>query len=335
MHKDTRLAYKQYTAQIAKLNGVDSATEQFAVDPTIQQRLESRMQESSDFLGRINLMGVREAQGEKLGLGIGSTIASTTDTTDKDRETSDPTDLDGMKYHAEQINFDTHLRYATIDAWAKFADFQARVRDQILRRQALDRIMIGFNGTNRAASSNRTTNPLLQDVSKGWLQHYREKAPQRVMKEVVPASNAIKIGAAGDYKNLDALVYDAVASLIDPWHRQSPGLVAIVSRELLHEKYFALVNDDHKPTEQQAAQVIMSQKRLGGLQAVVVPFFPAGKIQITPLDNLSIYYQLGARRRYIRDNPVRDRIENFESSNDAYVVEDFGAGCLLENIQVA
>lgn len=334
MQNDTRRVYKEYLSQVAKLNGVDSATEQFAVDPTIQQRLENKMQESSDFLGRINLMGVREAQGEKLGLGIGSTTASTTDTTTKDRETADPTDLDNLGYHAQQINFDTHLRYAKIDAWAKFPDFQARVRDQILLRQALDRIMIGFNGTSRAATSNRTANPLLQDVSKGWLQHYREQAPQRVMKEVVAASAAIKIGAGGDYANLDALVYDAVASLIDPWQRQNPGLVAIVSRELLHEKYFALVNDDHKPTEQQAVQVLMSQKRLGGLQAAAVPFFPAGKILITPLDNLSIYYQLGARRRHIRDNPVRDRIENFESSNDAYVVEDFGSGCLLENIQV-
>lgn len=334
MHRDTRQAYSAYLAQVAKVNGVDSATEQFTVDPTIQQRLETRLQESSDFLGRVNIIGVREQQGEKLGLGIGSTIASTTNTATDDRQTSDPTNLDDVGYHATQTNYDTHVRYAKIDAWAKFPDFQARMRDVILLRQALDRIMVGFNGAARAATSNRTTNPLLQDVNKGWLQHYREQAPERVLAEVVDSSGEITIGATGDYKNLDALVYDAVASLVDPWHRDSPGLVAIVSRDLLHEKYFKIVDDNHAPTEQLASQVIMSQKRLGGLQAVAVPFFPAGKILITPLDNLSIYYQLGARRRHIIDNPKRDRIENFESSNDAYVVEDFGAGCLIENIEL-
>lgn len=334
MHRDTRQAYSAYLAQVAKVNGVPNATEQFAVDPSVQQRLETRLQESSDFLSRVNIMGVREQQGEKLGLGIGSTVASTTDTTSNDRETSDPTTLDDQPYHATQTNYDTHVRYAKIDAWAKFPDFQARMRDVILQRQALDRIMVGFNGTSRAATSNRSTNPLLQDVNKGWLQHYRDQAPARVMTEVVAASGQITIGSTGDYKNLDALVYDAVASLIDPWHRQNPGLVAIVSRELLHEKYFALVDADHQPTETLAAQVIMSQKRLGGLQAAAVPFFPEGKILITAMDNLSIYYQLGARRRHIIDNPKRDRIENYESSNDAYVVEDFGAGCLLENITI-
>ena len=34
------------------------------------------------------------------------------------------------------------------------------------------------------------------------------------------------------------------------------------------------------------------------------------------------------------DNPKRDQIENYESSNDAYVVEDFGCGCVAENIEL-
>ena len=53
---------------------------------------------------------------------------------------------------------------------------------------------------------------------------------------------------------------------------------------------------------------------------------------VTTLDNLSIYYQEGARRRTIVDNAKRDRIENYESSNDAFVVEDYGRGCIAQNI---
>ncbi|WP_230413956.1 P2 family phage major capsid protein, partial [Undibacterium umbellatum] len=42
-----------------------------------------------------------------------------------------------------------------------------------------------------------------------------------------------------------------------------------------------------------------------------------------------------ARRRQIVDNAKRDRIENYESSNDAYVVEDYGIAALVENIELA
>ena len=45
-----------------------------------------------------------------------------------------------------------------------------------------------------------------------------------------------------------------------------------------------------------------------------------------------MYWQRGSRRRHIEENAKRKRIENYESSNDAYVVEDYGFGCLVENI---
>ena len=42
----------------------------------------------------------------------------------------------------------------------------------------------------------------------------------------------------------------------------------------------------------------------------------------------------GKRRRAVIDNPKRDRIETFESSNDAFVIEDLGKACLIENIEL-
>jgi P2 family phage major capsid protein len=216
--------------------------------------------------------------------------------------------------------------------WAKFPDFQTRVRNAIVHRQALDRIMIGFNGTSYAADSDRVTNPLLQDVNIGWLQKYRADAPARVMAEVVAASGAVNVFAGGDYENLDALVFDAVNNLIDVWFREDTALVAIMGRDLLADKYFPLINQAQPASEQLATDVVLSQKRVGGLPAARVPFLPAGTMLITTFDNLSLYYQDGARRRHIQDNPKRDRIENYESSNDDYVVEDYGRGCLIENI---
>lgn len=107
-----------------------------------------------------------------------------------------------------------------------------------------------------------------------------------------------------------------------------------MGRDLLADKYFPLVNTNLVPTETMATDMIISQKRVGGLPAVRAPYFPANGILITRLDNLSRYYQEGARRRTIVDNAKRDQIENYESSNDAYVVEDYGLGCLVENIEL-
>ncbi|MRB85158.1 capsid protein, partial [Bacillus thuringiensis] len=76
-----------------------------------------------------------------------------------------------------------------------------------------------------------------------------------------------------------------------------------------------------------AADLIVSQKRIGNLPAVRAPFFPANAMLITRLDNLSIYWQSGSRRRSVIDNPKRDRVENFESVNEAYVVEDYDGVC--------
>jgi len=334
MKNPTRALYNAYLSQVAKLNGVDDATTKFTVSPAVQQTLETRMQESSQFLTSINVNLVTDQEGEKVGLGIGGTIAGRTDTNAKDRETRDVGSLDSNKYRAEKTDSDTHVRYATLDAWARFADFQTRLRDAILKRQALDRITIGFNGTSVAATTDRAANPLLQDVNIGWLEQYRRQAAQRVMSHGAAVGSKIKVGAAGDYENLDALVFDMVNNLLDPWHQEDTELVAICGRGMLHDKYFPLLNKAQDPTEQIAADLIVSQKRIGGLAAVRVPYFPANAVMVTRLDNLSIYVQEGSRRRSVIDNPKRDRIENFESSNEAYVVEDFGCGAVAENIEI-
>lgn len=334
MRNDTRLLYTALLGAIAELNGVASAAEKFTVSPTVQQRLETRMQDTSDFLSAINMIGVDEQAGSKVGLGIGSTIAGRTNTTAADRAPTDPTALDEFGYACRQTNFDTYITYAKLDMWAKFPDFQTRVRDAILKRQALDRIMIGWNGTSAAATTDRVANPLLQDVNIGWIKKVRNEAPSKIMSDGASVgTNLIKIGTTGaDYANLDALVYDMVSNMLDPWHRESPDLRVILGRDLMADKYFPLVNSTQPASEQLAADLVISQKRIGGLQGVTVPFFPANALMITSLDNLSLYYQNGGRRRTIVDNAKRDRIENYESSNDDYIVEDYGRVAIAENI---
>lgn len=333
MRNDTRLAFNGYLAHVAKMNGVDSAAVKFNVEPTIQQKLETAIQESTALLGRINIIPVNEQSGEALLLGVNGPIASRTNTGAGNRRNPGRREaLTKDSYTCKQTNFDSAFPYPLLDAWAKFPDFQVRLTGAIAQRQGLDRIMIGFHGISAAAASDANANPLRQDVNIGWLQKIRTGAPDRVNDEGATAGK-VTIGAAGDYKTLDGLVYDNI-QLLDPWHRNNPKLVVMVSRNLLHDKLLnAVEKGAASNVEENAAGEIVNRARLGGVPIVDAPYFPDGTVLITTLDNLSIYFQEGARRRHIKDEPEYDRIADYQSSNDAYVVEDFGLVALVENIE--
>ena len=160
----------------------------------------------------------------------------------------------------------------------------------------------------------------------------REENAARVMSSGATVGK-ITIGATGDYHNVDALVMDMVSELIDEVHQDNPDLVVLCNRKTVSDKYFPLVNKDQDNSEKLAADMIISQKRMGNLPVYAVPFFPEGAILVTTFDNLSIYVQEGARRRTVIDNPKRDQIENYESSNEDYYIEDLGLAALAENIE--
>lgn len=333
MRLNTRKKYTAAMAQLAAINGVTTVKEKFAVEPSVQQKLEEKIQLSSEFLTRINIFLVDEQAGSAVGLGISRPIASRTNTDNTDRQAKDPTSMDERGYFCKKTDFDTAIKYQKLDQWAKFKDFYARFSGQIQKRQALDRIMIGFNGITAAATTDIVANPKLQDVNKGWLQKMREENSARVMSSGATAGK-ITIGVTGDYKNVDALVMDLVNEMIDEVHQDNPDLVVLCNRKTVADKYFPLVNKDQENTEKLAADIIISQKRMGNLPVYAVPFFPEDAILVTTFDNLSIYVQEGARRRTIIDNPKRDQIENYESSNEDYFIEDLGLAAMAEKIEM-
>ncbi len=273
---------------------------------------------------------VDNQEGEKIHIGANSTLAGRTDTSDgtTERKPRNITSTSKDKYRAEQTNYDTFIRYATLDAWRHKPEFQRLVRLATSKQIGRDRLMIGFNGTKVAQTTDRSTYPLLQDVNKGWLQHLRDNKTSAVM-------SGAKIGniSGKDYNHADAAVFDAVNELIEPWHRDS-GLVVICGRKILANKYFHLVDSNDIPTERKALESLMVNKALGGLKTLAVPFFPEKSILVTPLDNLSIYTQRGTTRLAYFDNPKLDRIEEYRSVNETYVIEDYDACCLLEGILV-
>ncbi|WP_208951706.1 phage major capsid protein, P2 family [Rahnella sp. ChDrAdgB13] len=311
---------------------------QFTASASVAQTVVNKMQDSADLLRRINVVEVDAQQADKLGLGASSPIASTGTNATGRRDPHSVFTLDENGYRCEQVNTDTFISFDQLDAWSGLDDFAGRIDSQIITRQALDRIMIGFHGITHTARSNIEKNPLLQDVNTGWLQHYREHSPQRVISGVsVSRRNRDNvIESSGDYGTVDSLILDAYKAVLDPWFVDSEDLVVICGRSLLSQKYFPLVNglgNVATPTKELLSWLMLAENQtLGGLPAYEVPFFPDNAALVTTFENLSFYWQTGTDRRRVEDESIYNRIAVYDSRNEAYVVEDYGSGCLLENI---
>lgn len=328
MKNSTRAKLDAYTAQLATLYGVPSVSRTFSVDPTIAQTLLDRIRESAEFLQEINYESVDELKGDKLYFDVARPIAGRVNTAATDRDPQEVHDLTRDGYECWDTQFDAAINYNTLDTWAKFPDFQPRIRNGINAQIARDQLMIGWNGTSRAVTTNRTANPLLQDVNTGWLHKIRTHAPQRVLP-------SLKIGdqAGADFKNLDAAVQALTGTCIDEWH-QTPALTVICGQALINEKYLALTNGANTPTEIEALNNINLSKLIGGHRAKMVPYFKPRSLLLTPPKNLSIYTQTGSIRRFVVEQPQRNRVAFFNSMNTDYVVEDYGAAALIDTILV-
>jgi len=324
----TRIALQQYTQQIATINGAENFATTIEVQPARQQTLIERYQEVTDFLKRINIVTVQQATGDKLGLGNDQRVASNTDTRIQPRR---PTPIGNLEhiddYVCTQTDYDVAYLWAVIDQWGTFPDFQKRLQNLAIKLVAQDKQMIGFNGTHRAKTTNKTLYPKLQDVNVGWLEKIRAFAPERHIDELV-------IGASKEFKNLDALVEMAVNDLIAEQFRDNSDLVVITSRGLVTDKYQNLINQTLAPTEQAAANALYQKKQLGTLPVDTPAYFPANGLLITSYDNLSIYQQRGSMRRFIKDEPEWNRTSDYQSVNESFVVEDYDKCAFIENLVI-
>jgi P2 family phage major capsid protein len=333
MQNQTRLKFDKYTAQLAKLNGISSVAVKFNVEPSVEQKLEQQIQESDAFLAAINIQGVIAQMGDKIGIGVSGTIAGRTNTkAGNKRIPRDVSSLDKDGYICRKTNFDTAHPYDRLDAWAHKPDFNTLLQNAIVRQQGLDRIMIGWNGIRADEETDRAANPLLQDCNIGWLQKIRDNAPEQYIER-------INIGAGPNdpahptYKNLDQAVLDCL-DLLHPTLRNASDLVVVASEELINDKYVSLAGDHDEPTEREAFNRLLSNKRVAGKPVVTPPFFPRNAFLVTTISNLSVYWQISSRRRHIKDVPDSDRIEDYQSVNEDYVVEQYAGCAFVEGIHM-
>ncbi|MBL4761381.1 MAG: phage major capsid protein, P2 family [Gammaproteobacteria bacterium] len=324
MRNATRLKFNAMTAAMALTYGVPSVAENFAATPTIEQRLMDKIVESIAFLQQINIVPVDEMEGEKILGSVTGAPGKRTDTTNNDRQTSDPLNLDPHGYKCVFTEYDVHMKYATIDAWAKFPNLHEKFMGYVRLAQAHSSIRTGWHGLTAAAVTNSGANPLGEDTNIGWLQHIRAYNGGSQMMSQGEVADEIRIGegAGADYPNLDAMVQD-VKQLVHPLHRQAGDLVAIVGDDLTSmDKAQLYQAQGQTPTEKEKIELASITRTYAGLPTHQIPFFPSTGILVTSFKNLSIYHQQGTIRQHVIDNPKRSRVEHYNSTNEAYVVED-------------
>lgn len=325
--------FSQLQFAIAETYGVDLATKMFSVDPTIAQELNDAITAKSDFLARINVIPVTEIKGQKVFIGVSGPVTGRTNTNSKDREAKDASALDQTTYELSSTESDVGMPYAKIDAWAKFPDFHQRYSAAVQKQIALDRIMVGFHGTHAAPQTDIAQYPMLQDVNKGWLQQAREQIPAQVLKEGKVAGK-VTLGAGGDYANLDALVHDT-KQLVDERLRDAGDLIAIIGTDLLAaDKAKLYSKQGDTPTEKERIEEAQVIATYGGLPSFSVPFFPVNGVVVTSWDNLSIYFQDSSWRKQTIDNPKRSRVEDYNSRNEGYVIEQLEKFAMTENVEL-
>mgnify|MGYP005989602131 CR=1 FL=1 len=331
MKNNTRKLYTAMLLALATTYEVESTTAQFNVSIPMETTINDGIQESSAFLSMITVLPVTDSTGQALDIGVSDLLAKRTDTSSKDRTPTNMSQPSGTNWTVKKTEFDVAFGYQLIDQWARYPNFTERYRAAVLNKIALDRITIGFYGQSAAAETDPATNPLGQDVNIGWFKLLEDNNPANFITQSGETLDEISIGDTGDYKNLDALVFDVYSAI--PVEQRTGNEVVIVGAALVaQDQNKVLSTHGNTPSEKKDAMMMMNS--YGGLVAYQVPKFPDKGVLVTDLKNLHLYYQESGTRRKTEDNTKRDRVEDYISSNDAYAIGNVKAiaGIKSENV---
>ncbi|GIU12967.1 phage major capsid protein, P2 family [Shewanella sp. MBTL60-007] len=311
-----------YTSNMATAYGVDDVHHQFSVSNPMELKLKAAMLESVEFLSLITTMDVDQIKGQVVKVGnygiatgrkAGGRFSSTNG-------------VDGHTYELVETDSCSAVPWATLAVWANAGSaqqFMKLMSQNSTMRFALDMLRVGFNGKTVAATSNPETNPMGEDVNKGWHQIVKEKAAGQIVTDPIyfnpnPVDGVLK---DREYKTLDAIVTELKNTLIHPSLRNDPRLVVLVGSDLTATAQTHMMNQADKPTEKVAAQ--QADKNIGGLRAYTPPFFPGKRIVVTLLSNLHLYTQKGTRSRKSENVEDRKQHEDKYWRMEGYAVEEF------------
>ncbi|MGX2987529.1 P2 family phage major capsid protein [Ursidibacter sp. B-7004-1] len=272
---------------------------------------------NNSFLGLINVFKSRLERGNCLGLNLPMPSTTNTDTTERSVNPSFIAPF--QEFECNQLNLDTYISYAKLDAFTQLEGVEFnQALDAYLEQQHLTALLIaGWNGKQKSGTSDPTTHKLGEDTAKGWLQRIRENAQDKVIAE------------EQSYTSKKALIKTALAKIEEPF-KSKGNLVAICGRDIFSDEDLAITSQDLTDNN----QMMIAQKTIGGLKAIYCPYFPANALLITSLDNISLYVQTGTIRKFLEQNPAKDRLEIYNSMSVDFIIEDYRAVALIENATI-
>lgn len=318
----------EFSLAVSTAAGSDAPYSTFNITPPMETTLRQMIIESDAFLGLISLLSVPQIKGQVIDVGNSGLSTGRTATGRFSREMGQS----GNTYELTKTDSGAHILWETMTQWAnsgKKGEWLKLMLNAITRVFALDILRIGFNGTEIAAATDPSANPLGQDVNKGWLTIVKEKAAAQVLAD----AKLDPTGKTADaYKNLDSLVQDLINTTIAPEHRQDPDLVVLVGSDLVAAEQHRLLEAADSPTEHKAAQSLA--KTIAGKKAYTPPFFPATQIWVTNTKNLQVLTQSNTQQRRQKNNDDELRYEANHIRMEGYAVGNHKKFAAIENVTI-
>ncbi len=127
---------------------------------------------------------------------------------------------------------------------------------------------------------------------------------------------------------------------MDPWFRRAPGLVTVLSSDLLLEvnlpKVANALSQTNPDTELLAAQHICQPgKDRRSADGLCPGYSREDVVLITNLKNLSVYYQKAPCVALSGKSRTHNRVATYQSSNDDYVIEEYGMIAMIDGVTFA
>ncbi|HEO9045949.1 TPA: phage major capsid protein, P2 family [Enterobacter kobei] len=306
-----------YAVRMAETYGAENVKEFFSIAAPESTLLRDALMESDDFLALINMLHVDQLKGQVVVTGAPGLYTGRKKNGRFSRELGNT----GNSYELVEIDSGAHLPYHTLAAWANAGsedEFFTRIQNFVTRSFGHDILRVGFNGTRAAEDTDPETNPMGEDVAPGWHQIVKTRSPGQIVSDEVTLDRSSSASAT-NFVGLDSLVTDARMNMIIEAYRESPDLVALVSRDLIGEDAVSMMNRIDRPSEKVAAQLI--NREIGGLKAYSPPFMPSGRVIVTPLWNLHSMTQQGTEYRRAEWVDDRKRWETNYLRMAGYAVE--------------
>ncbi len=288
----------------------------FTVDPVKEQMLIGNIQESAEFLNMISIVPVDNEIGEVITINQSKALASKTDTS-ADGVERVPRSVGGSsanEYRCHQVDFDWGIPYSLINQWAHNPNFNMLLAAQIRRRQSLDMIRVGWNGTSDSDTSVKTDDSLA-DVGIGWPKLIKDNNPSNYLD-----SEVINVSAS---MNLDVIAHEARDGLPKE-HRLNPDLVLIAGIDLVsHERGKVYAAQGRTPTEKEKIQMRQTIGTYGGMPTYYVPEFPAKAVMVTTFANLQIIIQMGTSFNMMVNRVEKNEMQYFVNRNMDWAIADY------------